>query len=98
MALRALDEKRPHALAQPADERPVAHFGFGDKPGSDRGIDEKDVQPRHVIRDEHQRTLARGLSLARNRQPHTQDGKEPPRPGLDLSPTMPGTLKREKKC
>ena len=67
------------ADGEPAEDRPVPHFGLGYEGGRNGGIDHEDVQPRDVIG--HQQT-ARRRHVAGQFKTDSQNGKDVPRPVL----------------
>jgi len=51
MAAFALDEQGAALLRQKADHRPAAHIGLGNEARRANGIEQPNIQPRHMVRD-----------------------------------------------
>jgi len=81
VAPRTLDKQRPRFLAEPADYRPAAHLGLGDKPYWQYRVDGINVEPRDVIGDQHERGTA-PRRLAVDAQPDGKNAQQARRPAF----------------
>jgi len=80
---RTLDKQRSRFLAEPADYRPTAHLGLGDKPHRQHRIDGINIEPRNVIADQHERGAV-PRRIAVDAQPDGKDTQQACRPVFDF--------------
>ena len=76
----AFDENGVAAFAQPADERPVAHFCIGDKTRWMDCVQHKDVQPRDMVGDDQIAALTAHSPLPLGAGADVEDVQQLPAP------------------
>ena len=86
-AQRPGQQTRPgDTVGEPAEQRPLAHLGLRDEGSGPGGVDDEDVQPRHVVG--HQQAARRDVGFV-GVQADAEDVQQPDRPALPET-EMPG--------
>jgi len=83
MAPRSFDEQGSYLHRQPADHRPGAHLGLGNKTHRADRIEQVNIQPGNMVGDEHHARRRRIRHFALDAEPDVEDGEHAYRPATD---------------